>query len=669
MFFIPSMYQLQALLFACFFACATTAVAQKSAGTSPVTAFGKITPDQFRKTTSDTTAEAIVLYELGEVTYEVRSEQMWIVLEKHVRTQIRRKSAYDRATISLPIRQGSKDEFISSFEGNTYNLVNGAVTIDKLTKKERFNERVSDTYSLEKFTFPNVQEGSIIEYKYTIRSPFSVSINPKTWRFQQDIPVNWSEYRITIPDYFYYKILLGGYINLAVNEQKKMDASLGFDGFSATAYRFAVKNAPAFRNEAYITTDDDYLSKIDFELASYSPPNQATQSFSVSWTDLDRTLLEDANFGGQFKRAAFLRETAKTLVTQHADTLARIRAACDYVRQNVKWNESTAIWTEGIRKVYDTKKGDAADINLLLIALLREMDIDANPVILSTRSNGRMDEEYALIRKFNCVVAQVWVGGHDLLLDATDPYLAPGMLPMHCLNGTGRLVHPTKPRFITLVPTERNIEVYTGTFLLNEAGELSGTLAHSHGGYSASDARKGFIADGRAKYLEGVQKEHTAWQIDKAEFTGTERNDAGFTVDYALTVAEACARAGDRMYLRPMFTEGHTENPFKEKERLYPVDFGVAIDETFKATYTLPRGFQVEEMPKDMKVELPKNSGRFIYQVLANGNEVTIFSRISLRKTIFYTDEYPFLRELFNQIVAKHAEQVVLRRSPAAQKK
>jgi hypothetical protein len=663
------MYRLSVLMLTCVLTAGATAFAQKSSDASPVLPFGKITPDQFRKPVSDTTAEAIVHYELGEVKYEIRSEDVWIVLEKHVRIEIRRKSAYDRATISLPVRQGPKDEFIANLEGNTYNLVNGMVTVDKLTKKERFTERVSDTYAIEKFTFPNVREGSIIEYKYSIRTPFSISINPKTWHFQQDIPVNWSEYRIAIPDYFYYKIILGGYINLAVNEQKKLDANLGFNGVTATAYRFAVKNAPAFRNESYMTTDDDYLSKIDFELASYTAPNEATRSFSVSWTDLDKTLLEDPNFGGQFKRATFLRETAKTLLSQYPDTLARITAAYDYVRQHMKWDETTALWSENIRNPYDAKQGDAAAINMLLIALLREMTIDANPVILSTRPNGHIDEKYALIRKFNYVVAQVWVGGRDLLLDATDPYLAPGMLPLHCLNGTGRLVHPTQARFITLAPAERDAEAYTGKFVLNDEGGLSGTLLHSHGGYSAWSTRKAYQTEGQAKYLEGVQKKNVAWQIDKADFTGTDRKDAGFTAAYTLTVPEACSRAGDRLYLLPMFTEGHTENPFKEKERLYPVDFGVAIDETFKAAYTLPKGYEVEEMPKSLSMELPGSGGRFIYQVLANGNEVTILSRILLRKTVFYAADYPFLRELFNQIVAKHAEQVVLKSSAAAEKK
>ena len=458
---------------------------------------------------------------------------------------------------------------------------------------------------------------------------------------------------------------------MAVNETKNQTFQLlpGHQHDHAIAYRFAVKDAPAFRDEAYITTEDDYLSKIDFELSSYSLPDVMTKNVSVSWEAMDKTLLDDVNFGGQIKRTGFLSDIARTLLSQHTDTLARVTAAYDFVRHSIKWNEESSLWSRSIKKVLDDKKGDAADINLTLIALLREMKMDAHPIILSTRKNGRIHEAYALLKKFNYVVAHVSVGGKDLILDATDPYLKPGMLPVHCLNGTGRLVHPTQARFISLAPSERDIEVHNAVFTLDEEGEVSGKLTHFHAGYSAWSARRQFATDGKAKYLDGVRKKRTNWQVEQAEFTGTDLASNAFNAEFTLTIPEACTRAGDRLYFQPLLTEAHSDNPFKEPQRSYPVDFGVPIDETFSAMYTLPTGFQVEELPKPLAITLPENGGRFTYQVgVVNGN-LQVVSRISLRKAMYFADEYPFLRELFSQIVAKHAEQVVLKRGTVADKK
>jgi transglutaminase-like putative cysteine protease len=648
--------------------------AQKPTDQAPSIKFGSIKPDQFTHSSTDSTAEAVVLYDYGEVTFSTNADKLWLEFTRHVRTHIQKKSAYDRATIQLPIRRGTdgQHEFVSNFEGTTYNLTNGTVSVDKIAKTGHFTEKISDSYWAEKYTLSNVREGSIIEYRYTVQTPFGIGYNPRTWRFQQDVPVNWSEYRITIPDYFFYKMIMGGYLPLLINEQKPTNVNLlaGQNGAGAVAYRFAMKNVPAFRDEAYITTDDDYLTKIDFELAGYQLPNAMSKQISVSWQDMDKTLLAEAEFGGQIKRAGFLHDAAKSILSQHPDTLSRVKAAYDYIRQTIKWNEETSLWSfSGIKKVFDNKKGSAADINLMLIALLREMDIEANPVILSTRSHGRIDESFALIKKFNYVVAQVAIGGKDMLLDATDAFLVPGMLPTRCLNGTGRLIHPTHARFVSLTPTERDNESFIGKFVIGEDGEISGTLDHSRGGYSAWSARKSLASEGKTKYLAQIQKKRPGWQIEQADFAVTDLKSNAFNAKYIITLPEACGHAGDRLYFKPMLTEAHGTNPFKETERLYPVDFGVETEETFIATYTLPKGYQVEEMPKAVSVSLPENGGKFVYQVVNTDNQLQIISRILLRRPMYYAEEYGTLRELFSRIVAKHAEQIVLKRGTVAEKK
>ena len=654
----------------------TYIVAQKTKGPDPgpVVKFGAVMRDQFARMPTDSTAEAVVLYDQGDVFFNENDGDIWMHFTHHVRIRINRKSAYKRATIQLPLYRNTlgKQEYVSDFEGASYNLDNGNLTVDQLGKTGHFTEKVSDTYFLEKYALPNVHEGTIIEYRYVVHTPFSVMHSPRTWQFQQDVPVNWSEYRITIPDYFYYKILRTGYLDLTVNERTSTTVDLfpGQNGAPASAYRFAMKDIPAFRDEPYITTDDDYMAKLEFELASYRMRNLQKHDLSVSWLDLERTLLNDSRFGGQIKRTGFLRETAQTLLAQKPDTLGRVTAAYEFVRKAVKWNKEARLFaSEDIKKTFENKKGNAADINLMLVALLREMDFNANPVILSTRSHGRISEEHPLIRKFNYVVAQVSVGGKDLLLDATDPYLTPGMLPTYCLNGTGRLIQANHSRFVSLIPSEREADVTSAMLTISDDGEISGTMKQSRGGYSAWQARQQFATDGKTKYLEKMQKKRTMWQIEKADFSGAEWQNSSFDEIYTLTIPEACGRAGNRLYLRPTITEGIGQNPFKEANRIYPVDFAFAKEMTFTATYTLPPGFQVEEMPKPTSMSLPDKGGRFDYQVSVTNNQLQVVSRLLLRKPNYSAGEYASIRELFSRIITKQAEPVVLRRGAVAENK
>lgn len=643
---------------------------------APVVKLGRANQADFAPSPlgADSTAEAEVLYDFGEVRFESGNSDIWMEFTRHRRIRILKKSALERATVQVPTYkvQGSEREYVGSVEGYTYNMNGQDLSIDKLTKAGIVTERVNDRLTLEKFSLPNVREGSVIEYKYVVRTPFAVSNNPRVWLFQDDVPVRWSEYKITIPAYFYYKIIMGGYLDLAVNQQTNtsMDLLPGQPGVPAQSYRFAVENAPAFRNEKYITTSSDYLSKIEFELASITFPNSAVRNYSVDWPAFDRSLLEADVFGGQIKRAPFLRDVAALIRAQNpTDSLARLQAAYDFVRKSIKWDDSNSYTCNSLKKVFEAKKGDAGDINLLLVGLLKELDFDVHPVILSTRTHGRISDVYPLMRQYNYVVAHVQTNGQAIMLDATDPVIRMGMLPTRCLNGQGRLIAPDgQSRFVSLAPKERDTELLTGAFTLADDGEVKGTIKHSRGGYSGWAARTLVQADGEANYLEEAKKKRPTWQVTKSEVNGGTDLNTSLDVTHTLTIPEAYNEAADRIYLLPMLTEARTENPFKEAERRYPVDFGTAIDESYMTTFTLPEGYVVEEVPKAAALSLPDKAGRFTYQVGQTGNQLQVISRLTLRKPVYFAEEYATLRELFALVVAKHAERIVIKRGEVAKK-
>jgi Domain of Unknown Function with PDB structure (DUF3857) len=653
--------------------CATGAVAQKNTAVvqEPTAKYGKIMVSDFQKHPfpQDTTAEAVVLYELGTAEIEYASDRLWGVFTMYRRVAILKKSATDRGTISVPLyrRSAAEVEFIQDLEGATYTIDGTTIETNKLTKAGIVIERVSDNMSLHKFTLPNVREGSIIEYRYIVRTPFDVTHNPRSWAFQDKIPTVWSEYRATFPDSFYYKMLMNGYQNLAVSKKEDVQIALfkSSELLSGQRYRLAMQHIPALREEAYITTTSDYVAKIDFELASYSFPGQPVHNLTVGWEAMDRTLLDDADFGGQYKRAAFLRDAAKLLNANHpaTDTMGRIEAACKVVSTAIKWDESNTYYSTNIKKAYEAKKGSTGDINLTLIALLREMGYNANPVVLSTRSHGRFNQNSALLKQFNYVVAHLQLGFKEILLDATDPYLAPGMLPLRAHNAVGRLILPDNhSRFIDLNPNERDTQVASGRFAIDEEGMITGDITHSFAGFGGYQARKKYRTDGETDYVASIKKERTNWQIDKVTFTGADNLNQAFGSTYSLSINEGVTVADDRLYFKPLLTEARTTNPFKESERLYPVDFGMLTDESYIATFTLPDGFVVEELPKPVLMSLPNNGGRFVFQATVSGNNLQVVSRLSLKKPIYFAEEYPALRELFVQVVAKHAEQVVLKK-------
>jgi len=631
--------------------------------------FGQLDKAEFDavKTLADTSAEAYVLYDFGETTFFIKGEELWMEQLIHERIYIRKKSAYDRATVRQTIRSAKTGgELLLDIRGMTHNLVDGKLVSDKMGKDAIFVSRLDEQTEEKKFTLPNVREGSIIEYTYKRQTPFSVDYNPSVWTFQNFVPVRWSEYRITIPDAYYYKIVLGGYLSLYQREMKPTRVGLSAElAISGMAYRFVVKDAPAFRNEPYLATERDHLSRIEFDLANINIPDQFTRDYSLTWEALDKTLLDNEFFGKQLNRSGLPKEVLAPALAK-ADSLERLTAVYDLVRRTIRWNGQYSLFSAGSKKVYDKREGDAADINLILIGALREAGFDAQPLILSTRSHGKVNETLPLIRKFNYVVAYVALKGQPLLLDATDPFRKPGMLPIHCLNGSGRLVRPTGGRFVPLAPTERDTETDVARLTLTPEGTLTGSYTKTYGGYSGWSVRRKLAEQGKDKFLGTLYQSKKTWQVERTELRNLDDSQQPIILEHQLRVSDVCQVAGDRMYLQPMIAQAKRENPFKATERKYPVDLATPIEESFTGEYKLPAGYEVEQVPASASLTLPNNSGRFSYQVSVQNGTLTVNSRLSLRQPQYSVGDYAALREFFAQLVAKQAEQVVLRKQLTA---
>lgn len=293
--------------------------------------FGDVLPETVKMKVypKDSSAEAVVLYDGGETYFEIMGSNIFITQIIHERIKILKKSALERGSIKIPVVRvnGTIQEFLSDIKGYTYNDNNGSPTKEKLTKDMIFQEKASESIYYTKISMPNIKEGSVIEYSYKKQTPMPISNNPATWYFQQGIPVERSEYKITIPAYFYYRMIMNGYLPLAHNENK--DVNISEFNINGLQYHFVVLNAPAFRDESYITTESDYLSKIDFELASVNWPNVLMKDFSLDYANLNKTLLESEEFGQQLKRTGFLKDIASEIKTKHRDSTARMQAAVD----------------------------------------------------------------------------------------------------------------------------------------------------------------------------------------------------------------------------------------------------------------------------------------------------------------------------------------------------
>ena len=628
--------------------------------------YGKISMEDLRMKTyaKDSSAEAVVLCDYGDYSYSFGDNYPYVIYKRHVRIKILKKSGFDRANVKIGYRVGydKKNETIRDFKATTYNLENEFIKTYPIDEKSIFEDKANKAYYYKTFTLPQIREGAIIEYSYVIESGFWYDL--RSWEFQKDIPVVWSELRGKIPGYFNFSVTLQSLTPLFINENEE-----GKENFMRSTirdpylqYRFVMKDISALKKEPFLTTIENFRSKIDFELSATQFPDQARMDYSQTWEALNTTLLMDENFGKAIKKFDKADDIAKALKVIHKDTLSLVSAAYKLIQNTMRWNELERFTTsENLDKIFEKRTGTSAEINLMLVRLLRECGLEANPVILSTRTNGKVSD-LVLLDRFNYVVAHLMLGGKDVLLDATENLTTVGMLPIRCLNERGRLIAKKGSRWIAIntSPTRRKITMNNMT--INTDQSIKGISQITFIGHSAVNFRNAVLLKGKDNYLSEYKKIRPNQSIESLKIANLDTLEKEPSMTVKTTFNEAYSMAGGRMYITPMLGEGEASNPFKIEERQFPVDFGVPQEETYLAMLSLPEGYMVEEMPKVESILLPNNGGRFLFSCLNENGELKITSKITLKKAIYSPEEYQSLREFYSRIVSKHAEQIVLKK-------
>ena len=238
--------------------------------------WGKIPAKDLAMTTyeTDPDASAVVLCDYERVSVELIGAYP-VSYEIHTRIKILKKEGDKYANITIPYLASER---ISNFKAQTINPEG----ITKLKTKEIFDEEVTNGYMRYRFTFPNVQVGSIIEYRYTLQSTNMGLLD--TWYFQRDIPTRWSECRFMIPEYIKYLMLTNTDRAFALKEEK----GTNIGPFIGDMYRWAMEDVPALKKEEHITTMRDYYNKIQLQTSAINVPGYFVQKFYEDWPHLSQ---------------------------------------------------------------------------------------------------------------------------------------------------------------------------------------------------------------------------------------------------------------------------------------------------------------------------------------------------------------------------------------------
>jgi len=531
-----------------------------------------------------------------------------------------------------------------SVRGITFNLEGDEVVETKVKNESILKKRIINSLYSVTVAMPNVKVGSVLDIEIVSNGL------PREWLFQELIPVKYSELLVESSPYIDFQRNFFGY--------------LSFD--LSTGDHWIMSNIPAFKIEPYMDSYKNYISKVEFDLRSVHIPGYY-EDFASNWEQVAGTLIDSEDFGGILKsRAGYLNDWEEEINETCETEEEKLKAAFEKVK-SVKWNDecNVVVSTTALGSVFKDKLGNSAEINLILIKLLEKLGFKVYPIVLSTRSNGQLSYIFPSLNKLNYILCGLSLNDKLVVLDATDQRLPLGLLPERAINDHGRIIFSKeKTEWVKLDPEKKDVERVFLQVKLNPDNTLSGKRAVKYDDYGAYEKRKELESFNSDKdYITDRESDFNGLKISDIEVTGKEDVYDRLQETWTITLSDQVEEIDDLLMINLNFFDRVTENPFKLEERLYPVNYPYCSDRQSTVVFEVPDGYEVSELPQPMVIALPENGGKFMINYSKQGNSIATSCKITIDKSVFLPEEYPYLREFYTQIVKKQAEPIILKKT------
>jgi hypothetical protein len=600
----------------------------------------------------DPNAEAMVLVDYGQFYLDFRGEYIYQELRRHVRIKILSDKGKEHANVKLRYHSFRNDEDIVDLVANTYNVdANGNIQTTKLDKKLVYTKKLNAKYSEQSFTLPDVQVGSIVEYKYSVRNG-----GDRYWNLQKSIPVRYSKYEINFPSAV--DVLIRPLCSLPY-ETKDNSTTL------RTIKSFAMANIPAFHDEKYITCKDDYLQKIEAYVIAFTYQGRR-YPFMKSWPKIAEELNDDEDFGRQLNkeipRTAELDAELKVLKNDYL----KMVAIHNYVRRNMTWDGINNIWAQnGVKSAWKDKSGTSGEINLILVNLLKDAGLQAYPMMVSTRDNGMLATTFPTFESFNKVMAYVELNDKRYVLDGTDKYTPACLMPEDIMCTEGFVLDPNQMYKFRWVQVWDSAKMDKNTVVvqawLNSEGKMQGKTSIRSYDY-ARIKRAPYIKQDKNDFLSRFYiPDNSGIAIDSLEFRN--ENIDTLPLEQAFKFSTTVSQSGEYSYFSTSLFSGLKSNPFIADNRFSDVFFGTNQTFNLVGNFSIPDGYQFDELPKNIRFSLPDKSLVVTRMMAASGNVLNTRITIEFKRPFYTPEEYADLKEFYKKMYSLLDEQIVIKKS------
>ncbi len=643
--------------------------------------------DQFMKPTAEELsmtsvpgfpgAAAVVLYreevdqdDLHSVQHYERVKILTEEGKKYANVELRFLSFYDdsegrgdsRALESIMGRTIHADGTIIPFTGKPY-----LKTVEK-SGGVSLRERV--------FTLPDVQVGSIIEYRYADRS--ENYYDAPRWYLQGDLYVKSAHYMWTptthllqnedgkmINSIAWYPILPA---TAKVDAREIPDPSAG----TRHQYELTVKDIPPLQHEEYMPPVNSYSYRLLFSFTPYRTRPEFWTSEGKSWSKHAESFM---NGGGGVQEA-----TAQIIqgATTQDEKLRQIYAAVmklentDYSRQRELREDKAAGMgkTANVKDVLQHARGDAWQLTQLFVAMARAAGMKAYLARVADRQDHLFTDAWMNMNQLDSPLAIVTVDGKEKFFDPGERYCGYGHLAWQHTWVKGLRQTESGTDFLSTPGDgyDMNRANRVANLKLDAHGEVSGKIDLTFTGASALRWRQAALT-GDEESTRKEMREHLEAMVPKsmevkvASIEGLKEYEKPLMVRYEVS-GTLGTPTGKRVMLPVDLFEANAAATFPHEKRELPVYFHYPLTVQDAIKIVVAPNLTIEAIPEASKSTLP-NQGLYNLTVEQGPNYFVSRRSFVFNDVLVKTDDYKNLRGFYSQVETKDQESVVLKAAPA----
>ncbi len=608
----------------------------------------------------DPEASGVVLYERGRYYVDLVGDFVKLIKEVHIKTKVIDAKNFDHAVVEIPYySEKNNSDKITHLKAITHNGKHQTY----VKSEDIFDADEGQNYTIKKFTFPNIKDGSVLEYTYRIETGHFADFGG--WSFQGELPVMYSEFVTEIPGNYVYRRSLIGNKKLDYNDVSLKKHCFSIPGYEVSAdcevSVYMMKDMPAFKVEKYMLSPQNYLSRVDFELIKHIAFDGNTTNLAKDWDDVDKFFRFDKDMGRQLKYQNYFKDKLPPSILNISDDLERAKAVYYFIQDHFTWNGYYRIFSDiRVKEAFEEKSGNNSEINLAMLNAMEAANLDAKIMLLSTREHGLPREAYPVYTDFNYAIGFLKIGDSEYLLDATNKLNPFGIIPFRALNIKGRVMdfkngsywHPIEPN-------TKNVYYSNSQLSLGENFVISGKVQEVSTGYIAVNTRNEYGNKGESDYVADKQK--MAIGLSISDYKVENLSDLEEPLKENFQVAFEPESVTNQVYLYPFFMETYfSENPFKLEERNYPVEFGFPISLTYMMSLDLNDLYTVKELPSSKIMKLPQDSGECSVVYSDTNGKVGLRFTLKLNDHRFGPEAYISLKEFFDKMITLQTKEPII---------